>query len=189
MLIADWKQPQDTFTPTWKVRGSLGEVAEDGQTRYSQQERISDGWESPIRAEHPWSLKVLDFLRSIRKSSSSSIEGWWWWWWGVQIVVCGPIMSLLSPPHPPPEWDRDRGLEQCSLRCRCSLRAFSNCVLCWCVWREAAHLEDRRAPAWSQRPGVPYQTTCDNPTNTVILSTSEHFFIPWAHFFQYSLAK
>ena len=55
------------------------------------------------------------------------------------------------------------------------------CCVSVCVWREAAHLEDRRAPAWSQRPRVPYQTTCDNPNNTVVLSPSEH--IPCAHFF------
>lgn len=70
LLLKAWKtlvhylHHQSTNTtqqfPTWKVRGALGEVAEDGQTRYSQQERISDGWESPIWEEHPWSLRVLE---------------------------------------------------------------------------------------------------------------------------------
>lgn len=58
--------------PTWQVRRAFSEIAEDGQTRCSQEERISDGWESPIWEEHPWRLKVLKLLRSIRKSSRST---------------------------------------------------------------------------------------------------------------------
>lgn len=135
--------------PTWKVWGALGEVAEDGQTRYSQQKRISDGWESPIWEEHPWSLRVLElFLLSVRKSrgsigvlSSASHV------WDVRSHV-----SVVSP-HPPtaPLRERDRGgalLSEC----------ISNCVLLWWSGVESAHLEDRRSHAWSQRPRVPCQT-------------------------------
>lgn len=64
-------QTHHKIFPTCKVRGAVGEVAEDGQTRYSQEERISDGWESPIWEAHPWSLGVCEFLLSVRKSSSS----------------------------------------------------------------------------------------------------------------------
>lgn len=62
-------------TTTWQVWRAHGEIAEDGQTRYSQEERKTDGWKSPIWEEHPWSLAFLNCLRIIRKSSSISSSG------------------------------------------------------------------------------------------------------------------
>ena len=45
--------------PTWKLRGTFGEVAEDRQTRYSQHKRVIDGWERHIWEEHPWNSETF----------------------------------------------------------------------------------------------------------------------------------
>lgn len=136
--------------PTWKIWRALAEIGEDGQTRYSQQERIIDGWESPIWEEHPWSLKVLKFPRIIRKSNSSSI--------GFQVLrpmqeMCGPIMPL-DFLHPPTTLLRDRDRSSSgagAVHSSLNVLPTARCV------EEAAHLEGRRSDAWSQRPRVPRQ--------------------------------
>lgn len=136
--------------PTWKVWRALGEIAEDGQTRYSPQKCIIDGWESPIWEEHPWSLKVVKFLRSIRKSNRGSI------YFSVlrpMQEMCAPIMPL-DFPHPPTTLlsrDRSSCVELGPRTALCSPQGFPTA----CSVEEAAHLEDRRSHAWSQRPWVP----------------------------------
>lgn len=103
--------------PTCEVRRSLSEGAE---ARYSQQERTTDGWQSPIWEEHPWSLAVFKLIQNIRKSSDNNripknISNI-----GVQPVrlmreMCGsitaPQSSLILPPNHTAQCETlDRGL-------------------------------------------------------------------------------
>lgn len=151
---------------TWKIRRALGKITEDSQTRYSQQERMSDGWQSPIWDEHHWSLDVFAFPRGVRKSSSSTIGvlGSPWQKWDVRSHAC------VVAPHPPtaPLCQQDR---RCCCCCTSLLSGWIlNCVLLW-VGVEAAYLELCRSPAGSQRPGVPRQAHDTIPTT---LNTEIH---------------
>lgn len=134
---------------TWKVWRAHGEIAEYGQTRYSQEERKTDGWESPIWEEHPWSLAFLNCLRIIRKSSSISSSGnievqtvrW------IQEMCASMSLAFSSASH------------HTAVRLRLGLLKTGAYTALWLhfqlrVVEDGHHLRDRRSPAWSQRARV-----------------------------------
>lgn len=89
--------------PTWKLRGTCGEIAEDRQTRYSQHECIIDSWRH-IWEEHPWNCEKFRASSSPRSESPALL-------WGLGSVSAQSHCSCSESPHHPREEEKERQLK------------------------------------------------------------------------------